>query len=76
MEQQANNDFWISHSCGAWMMGHGSEIGSTVLKTSAMGISECVRRPLHTGPRDIVERLVAANSAQLGPPNAKVTGAA
>ena len=72
--EMVKNDFWICHACGVWTIWKGDEVGNTIFKTSAMGPTYYQRTPLHTGPRDIVERLVAANKAQFGTHNVKVRG--
>ena len=68
----SENDFWVNHSSGAWAIRRGNELGHTLIKTSAMGLSEGSGwRPLRDGDPAIVARLVAANKKQLGEPQTK-----
>ena len=60
--------WWITHSCGAWIVGAGKEIGKIGVKTQSMGKSWNPRKDLWTGPPEKVKELIALNIEQLGPP--------
>jgi hypothetical protein len=60
------SSFWIEHSCGSWVIGRGKKIFPVILKTSSMGTSVGIRKPLIEGPPEIVEVLIKANREYMG----------
>jgi hypothetical protein len=61
-------EWWIAHSCGAWFVGVGDEIGHIGIKTQSMGCSYTHRMALWDGPAEKVKELIRLNIEQLGPP--------